>query len=64
MSKDIRRRIVRLEQANNQGGIRYDVSDRPIGDNEAPEDGLHGMPNLSPDLTEEEWLALYGRGEA
>ncbi len=64
MSKEIRRRIIRLEQADNQGAIRYDVSDRPIEDDEALEDGLHGMPSLSPELTEEEWLELFGRGEA
>jgi hypothetical protein len=64
MSKDIRRRIIRLEQADNQGAIRYDVSDSPIGDDEGPEDGLHGVPSLSPELTEEEWLELFGRGEA
>jgi hypothetical protein len=64
MSKEIRRRIIRLERADNQGAIRYDVSDRPIGDNETPEDGVHGMPSLSPELTEKEWLELFGRGEA
>jgi hypothetical protein len=64
MSKEIRRRIIRLEQADNQRAIRYDVSDRPIEDDELPEGGLHGVPGLSPVLTEEEWQALYGGGEA
>jgi hypothetical protein len=64
MSKEIRRRIIRLEQADDQRAIRYDVSDRPIGDDEALEDGLHGMPSLSRELTEEEWLELFGRGKA
>ncbi len=64
MSKEIRRRIVRLEQADNQGAIRYDVSDSPLQEDGSFESDLHGAPTVSPDLTEEEWLELFGRGEA
>jgi hypothetical protein len=61
MSKDIRRRIIRLEQADNQEAIQYDVSDCPL---EELESDLHGAPTLSPILTEEEWQALYCGGDA
>jgi hypothetical protein len=64
MSKEIRRRIIRLEQADNQGAIRYDVSDSPIEEDGSLESDLHGAPTVSPVLTEDEWQALYGRGEA
>jgi hypothetical protein len=61
MSKDIRRRIIRLEQADNQGAIRYDVSDCPF---EELESDPGGATALSPILTEEEWAAIYCGGEA
>jgi hypothetical protein len=64
MSKDIKRRIIRLEQADNQGAIQYDVSDCPVEEIGSLESDLHGAPTLSPILTEEEWAALYSRGEA
>jgi hypothetical protein len=56
MSKDIRRRIIRLEQADHQGAIQYDVSDCPL---EELESDLGGATTLSPVLTEEEWAAIY-----
>jgi hypothetical protein len=61
MSKDIKRRIIRLEQADNPGALQYDVSDCPL---EELESELGGATTLSPILTEEEWQALYCGGDA
>ncbi|WP_114188315.1 hypothetical protein [Microvirga aerophila] len=61
MSKDIRRRIIRLEQTDHQEAIQYDVSDCPL---EELESDLGGATTLSPILTEEEWQALYCGGDA
>jgi hypothetical protein len=61
MSNDIRRRIIRLEQADNQVATQYDVSDCPL---EELESDLGEAITLSPILTEEEWSALYCASEA
>jgi hypothetical protein len=64
MSKDIRRRIIRLEQADIQGAIRYDVSDCPLEEDGSLEANLYGGTTLSPILTEAEWAAMYCRDDA
>jgi hypothetical protein len=53
MSKDFRRRITRLEKADSQRLVRYEVSDKPIGEDDDDPSAL------SPVMKEEEWYATY-----
>ncbi|WP_404286454.1 hypothetical protein ACD578_15875 [Microvirga sp. RSM25] len=64
MSRDLRRRITRLEQSDSQGAIRFDVSDCPLEEDVSNESDLRRGAPLSPILTEDEWYALYAGDEA
>lgn len=59
MSKDLRRRITRLEQSDHQDAIRFDVSDCPLEEDGSIESDMRRGAPLSPILSEDEWQAIY-----
>jgi hypothetical protein len=64
MSRDLRRRIIRLEQSDDQGAVRFDVSDCPLKEDVSTENDPRRGSTLSPILTEEQWMALYSGDDA
>ena len=64
MSRDLRRRIIRLEQSDNQGAVRFDVSDCPFRRMYQPRTICTGALPFPLSLTEDEWMALYSGDDA